>query len=385
MAELIAPPTPLYLRELLAQWEQHARQLTGDAPLMDQAGAAAARVALEMAGQRRGRITIVAGAGNNGGDGLETAACLLRLGIACRVIGLVDASSYKGDAKRAFERFAAASGVLEAATSDFGDAAVLVDAIYGTGLSRPPEGAASDAIRAINAAQDAGVPVLALDLPSGLVSDTGATFGEVVKACRTLTFLGLKPGLLTGAGPDCAGRIQIEPLAPAIDLLTPGFVNGPGAFWQLLARRKLDSNKGSFGTLAVIGGAHGTVGAALLASRASLYTGAGKVFVQTLGDTSLVVDLLHPELMLRAKVDLEHVDAVVIGPGLGETADAHQVLSHVIESRLPVVFDADALNLIAKDPSLQQATAPAPGAKHHHAASARGIKAAPGRPKESAG
>ena len=355
MAKSKPDPTPLYLKLVLANWERHVRELEEPVPLMDQAGAAAAKLALQLAGQRRGRIVVVVGAGNNGGDGLETARCLLDQGIPCRTVGVIDPDSYKGDAKRAFDRFTSAGGVLEPLATGLEDAALLVDAIYGTGLSRPPEGAAKAAIAAINTASSSGVPVLALDLPSGLASDTGSTFGEVVRATCTLTFLGMKPGLFTGHGPDCVGHLKLEPLQPDINLPTPGFVSAPAAFKGLLSGRKRDSNKGSFGTLAVIGGARGTVGAALLASRASLYTGAGKVFVDTLGDISLVVDLLHPELMLRQKFDPEHIDAVVIGPGLGDSADAKQVLFRVIEAPLPAVFDADALNLISTDQALQQA------------------------------
>jgi hydroxyethylthiazole kinase-like uncharacterized protein yjeF len=360
MAEAIhTTSNAIYLREVLSDWEKQTRQRSGQVALMDQAGAAAARVALAMAGQRRGKIMVVAGAGNNAGDGLEAARCLLQQGIACRVVGLVAPNAYQGDAARALQRFSALGGIVEQASASLtslNQASVIIDAIYGTGLSRAPEGIAKTAIAAINAAAQNAIPVLALDLPSGLVSDTGATLGDVVKATRTLTFLGLKPGLLTGAGPDCAGDIALEALEPSIDLPTPGFVSAPVAFKELLQRRKRDSNKGSFGTLAVIGGAKGTAGAALLSARASLYAGAGKVFVEQLGE-SLGVDPMHPELMLRTRIDLEHVDAVVIGPGLGESNQARRVLRSVIGSALPAVFDADALNLISKDRILQKAMA----------------------------
>jgi hydroxyethylthiazole kinase-like uncharacterized protein yjeF len=347
----------IFLQNTLAEWEHQARTRASRAPLMDQAGAALAALALQMAKQSAAPILVVAGGGNNGGDGLEAAAVLLAQGMACRVYAVEPGKAYRGDALRALEHLRAAGGLLEPLPAELGQAALIIDAIYGTGLNRAPSGAGEHAIELINRAKQEGTPVLAVDLPSGLVSDSGHAPGAVVKASATISFLGAKPALYTGAGTDCCGTVSIVPLEPHIDLSTPGFLNGPAAFGALLNARHNNSNKGSFGTLAVIGGAQGTVGAALLASRAALHTGAGKVFVETLGDDSLKVDLLHPELMIRTRVDLEHVDAVVIGPGLGDSSQALEVLRHVVASALPALFDADALNLMSKHADLAAAFA----------------------------
>jgi hydroxyethylthiazole kinase-like uncharacterized protein yjeF len=230
---------------------------------------------------------------------------------------------------------------------------LVVDALFGSGLNRAPSGAASQAIDAINQARARGTPVLALDLPSGLVCDTGKAFVPCVRASRTLTFLGPKPGLYTADGPDHCGIIQVCPLVPRIDRAPAGWLTHPRAFADLLRARPKASHKGSFGTLAVIGGAPGTFGAALLAARAALYLGAGKVLVETLGDGSMGVDLLHPELMLRPHIDFDQVQAAVIGPGLGTSDAARDRLAEALNAPRSLVLDADALNLLSQHSALE--------------------------------
>jgi hydroxyethylthiazole kinase-like uncharacterized protein yjeF len=344
---------PLYLRDTLSRWEHQVAALAPGTPLMDQAGALAARLALQLAQQNGKPIVVVAGCGNNGGDGLELAACLLQQGVACQVFAVDLACRYKGDAARALKRLEDAGGALALLPEDLGFAGLIVDAIYGTGLNRAPEGAAASAIARINHAARLCIPVLALDVPSGLVCDTGATPGAAVTASATITFLGAKAGLYTALGTELSGVIHQAPLTPAITLPADGWISGPQAFASLLKARPNDSNKGSFGTIGVMGGASGTVGAVLLAGRAALHLGAGKVLVQIMGDSSVVVDLLHPELMIRKSIELKQLDAIVIGPGLGDSQAALKLLYEVVGSPHRTVFDADALNLFSRHTDLK--------------------------------
>ena len=344
---------PLYLRDTLGRWERQVAARDSGAALMDQAGAAAARLALQLAPESAKPIVVVAGTGNNAGDGMELAACLLQQGVACQVYCVDAGTVFKGDAARALERLQNAGGHLAALPAQLTSAGLIVDAIYGTGLNRAPEGGARLAIDAINQAGRHGVAVLALDVPSGLVCDTGATPGVAVKASATITFLGAKAGLYTAAGSDLSGVIHEAPLSPAIELPPDGSLNGPDLFKSLLGARHSDSNKGSFGTIGVMGGASGTVGAVLLAGRAALYSGAGKVLVQIMGDASVVVDFVHPELMIRKNIDLKELDAVVIGPGLGHSETALSLLHEVVSCQHRTIFDADALNLFSSHADLK--------------------------------
>jgi hydroxyethylthiazole kinase-like uncharacterized protein yjeF len=344
---------PIYLRDTLSRWEHQAAALAPGHPLMDQAGATAAQLALQLAQHNGKPIVVVAGSGNNGGDGLELAASLLQQGLACQVFRVDATKLPHGDAARALQRLEAAGGALLPLPEQLGFAGLIVDAIFGTGLNRAPEGLAKQAIERINQAAREGVPVLALDVPSGLVCDTGAAPGAAVRASATITFLGAKAGLYTAAGTALSGDIHHAALTPAITLPADGWLNHPDGFASLLKARDSDSNKGSFGTIGVMGGASGTVGAVLLAGRAALYAGAGKVLVQIMGDSSVVVDFLHPELMIRKNIEFEQVSAIVIGPGLGDSPAALQLLHQVVSSDRPCVFDADALNLFSSHADLK--------------------------------
>jgi ADP-dependent NAD(P)H-hydrate dehydratase / NAD(P)H-hydrate epimerase len=346
-------PVPVYLHDTLIAWETHAVGMKLVSPLMEQAGSAAAKLATTLALEQGGLFRIVAGPGNNGGDGFVVARLLHQLGVPCEVLTLSDAPPAPADARRAWQSAKEAGVRIIPFHAALSDSALIVDGIYGAGLSRPAEGIARTAIEAINAARTRGVPVLALDVPSGVIADSGRVLQPAVRASATITFLGAKPGLYTGQGPDYCGRIVVAPLAPEIDLATPGFLNGPATFGALLRPRQKDSNKGTFGTIAVIGGASGSVGAALLSSRAALYTGAGKVLVQTLSEPPVTLDLVHPELMMQASINLEHASVVVIGPGLGQSDIAKAALERAIACPLPAVIDADALNLLSLNETLK--------------------------------
>jgi hydroxyethylthiazole kinase-like uncharacterized protein yjeF len=199
-----------------------------------------------------------------------------------------------------------------------------------------------------------GAPVLALDVPSGLHSDTGRVMGCAVHATHTVTFIALKPGLLTLDGPDHCGEIHVR----ALDLdsgplrSATGRLLGAGILPDALKPRARNSHKGDYGSAGIIGGDQGMVGAALLAARAALKLGTGRVYVGLLAKDAPLLDTAQPELMIRNAdevLKLEHLTCLAVGPGLGTLPDAAFYLGWALESPLPVVLDADALNLVAMD------------------------------------
>lgn len=312
--------------------------------LMQRAGLATARLALALAPHARSHW-IACGPGNNGGDGLEAAMHLQQWGKQPRVTWLGSPQSAPADAQASYARARAAGVQFLDAPPPTCDA--CIDALLGTGATRAAEGRLADWIHHINALD---VPVLAVDLPSGLNADTGSVTGPAVHAHHTLSLLTLKPGLYTAEGRDLAGQVWLDdlgadsPAAPAQATLA----GAPPALARWHA-----SHKGSYGDVAVFGGAPGMGGAALLAASAALHSGAGRVFVALLDGGSLPVDASQPELMFRAPDALEPgALTVVMGCG-GGTAVAAQ-LPRVLSSADRVVIDADALNAIANDSQLAQ-------------------------------
>ena len=291
-------------------------------PLMERAGRAAADLAMELLGGRRARILVCAGPGNNGGDARAMARLLAARGVAVTL-------------------------VTPGAAVPAGDYGLVVDGLFGIGLTRPVTGPNAELIERINAFPG---PVLALDVPSGLDGDTGRVMGVAVRATHTLSFIGGKPGLYTLDGPDHCGEVRIDDLGLRLDAF-PGALLGAADFGRHLQPRRRNSHKGSYGSLAVIGGAAGMTGAALLAARAGLKLGAGRVFAGLL--QPLAVDPLQPELMLRTPEDaLAQATAIVIGPGLGASDAAVEILRRCIGADCPLLLDADALNLVAAHPVL---------------------------------
>jgi hydroxyethylthiazole kinase-like uncharacterized protein yjeF len=236
---------------------------------------------------------------------------------------------------------------------------LIVDALFGLGLTRPITGEYANWINAINRARASGTPVLALDLPSGLQADTGIALGDngglAVRASHTLAFIGSSIGLHTADGCDAAGHISVADLG--LDL--QGFahtaqINAPQHFAIALQARASNSHKGDYGNACIIGGAAGMVGAALLAGRAALHMGAGRVFVGLLDAAAPAVDMLQPELMLKSAANIRFFgNARAIGPGLGQSTEARGCLqfSHV-QAPGPLILDADALNLLAVHPEI---------------------------------
>ncbi|MEO7008801.1 MAG: NAD(P)H-hydrate epimerase, partial [Caldimonas sp.] len=335
--------------------------------LMQRAGSAVARLALALAPHAR-RVWVAAGPGNNGGDGLETALCLRQLGKDAGVRLHGDVTSMPPDAKAALARAQQAGVAIDAASDRLERCDLAIDALLGIGASRPPQGRLAETIRRLNALD---CPVLSIDVPSGLDADTGQPHGaECVIAQHTLTLLGLKPGLFTAAGRDHAGSVWLDRLgiehadAPADAVLV-----GSGSADLEHALRRHAVNKGSFGDVAVVGGATSMIGAALLAARAAHAAGAGRVHVALLAANERAPDHdpVRPELMFRAAwcdapAEVLAAATVVCGCGGGDAVRA--VLPRLISLAGRLVLDADALNAIAADPGLQSALRTRAGRGH---------------------
>jgi hydroxyethylthiazole kinase-like uncharacterized protein yjeF len=330
----------------------------GDFPLMERAGAAAAGQARLLAPRTADPVAIFAGPGNNGGDAFVVARHLREWSYPVSVVFDADPSRLPPDARKAHGRYVAAGGATVTAPPALSECSLIVDGLFGIGLARPLTGTYAEWIAAINRSD---CRVLALDIPTGLDADSGVAQRPAVQATHTATFIALKPGLLTGDGVDFAGRVMLHDLGidPQRDDVECGsYVDWPFARQWLRTRRR-NSHKGSFGTLGILGGAHGMTGAPLLAGRAALCAGAGKViigFASDPGDPRLPVDPAAPELMLRSADELFRADltALVVGPGLSQSRHAFDLLARAISRPLPLILDADALNLIALEPALGQ-------------------------------
>lgn len=324
--------------------------------LMRRAGEAAFAALVERWPDAR-RVAVVCGTGNNGGDGFVIADLAARAGLSVAVEIVGARERIAGDARRAYDDLCAVH-VAPVDTAPLEQADVIVDALFGTGLTRAPVDAHADAIMRVNAA---GRPVLAVDVPSGLDASRGHAPGAVVEAALTVSFIGLKQGLLTGDGPGCTGALRfagldvpdaayaaVAPTARRADTATLAARLGP---------RPRTAHKGHHGHVLVIGGAPGYGGAARLCAEAAARAGAGLVSVATHPGHAASVTRDRPEIMCHAVADaaalrplLARASVVALGPGLGTGAWSRALLSAARESRLPAVWDADALNLLADDP-----------------------------------
>ncbi len=326
-------------------------------PLMERAGRAAAQDAVRLIMDRPGPILVACGPGNNGGDGFVMARQLAQAGREVLVAFCGAADRLPAEAAKACADYLAAGGTI---VSDLPAApangwALVVDALFGIGLGRPIEGHYASWIQTLNAQP---CPRMALDVPSGLDADTGQPLGATFRATHTTTFIALKPGLLTNDGPDHCGEISVQRIdidAPA--WLPPrGHAVAPSLFHPQLQPRPRNTHKGVYGDAGILGGSAGMVGAALLAGRAALWLGTGRVYVGLLDDNGPAVDFAHPELMLRRAHALPaRLSALAAGPGLGTEAASASLLASAIERALPLLLDADALNLCSADATLRQA------------------------------
>ena len=317
--------------------------------LMERAGQAAAVWAQELLGERRGCVLVLAGPGNNGGDGFVLARELLAHDVPVVLACQARPDKLSPDARVARQRWLDAGGQIVA---DFVGTqwALAVDALFGIGLSRPVDGLYAEWIARLNAL---ACPVLALDIPAGLDADSGVCKGPVVRASHTASFIAHKPGLLTLDGPDHAGVLRLFDLdLPA--LAEAGRLITPALFAGRLQPRRRNVHKGNFGAAGIIGGATGMQGAALLAARAALHLGPGKVFLGLLDVAGEGVDALQPEIMWRHPGDLHLLaNALAIGPGLGQGDAAAMQLRRALGFAGPLLIDADGINLLVAEPALQ--------------------------------
>jgi hydroxyethylthiazole kinase-like uncharacterized protein yjeF len=351
-------PEAVYTAAQVRELDRYAIESLGipGYTLMSRAGAAAFRV-LRDAWPRARKIVVVCGPGNNGGDGYVVARLARAAGLDVSAVSVPDPQRLAGDARRAYDDFIAAGGSVASWHESVLDGAdVVVDALFGTGLSRPLEGAVAAIVTAINSN---GVPVLALDIPSGLHSDTGVVLGAAIRAARTVTFIGLKLGFYLGAGPDYVGRLAFDALDVPCDALAHLPVAArrisEAEIPRVLPRRPRTAHKGLNGDVVIVGGGIGMAGAARLAGEAALRSGAGRVFVATRPENVAAIVGARPELMchgVRTAEELARLlaraDVLAVGPGLGQDEWSRAMLEAVLSSDRPTVIDADGLNLLAQ-------------------------------------
>ncbi|MCL2161676.1 MAG: NAD(P)H-hydrate dehydratase [Betaproteobacteria bacterium] len=348
--------TPVYPVRGILEIERQC--LPGAQPsLMERAGRAAAEDAARLIASRSGPVLIVCGPGNNGGDGFVLARELRRSGRETIVVFAGDSNRLPRDAAHAHAEFLRAGGetLADLPAMPEGGWALVVDALFGIGLQRPIEGRIREWIDILDTLP---VPRLAIDIPSGLEADTGRVLGTCLSATHTTTFIAFKPGLLTLDGPDHCGEISLQ----RIGIEAAGHVPPVGhrvdtcLFGGRLTPRPRNTHKGVYGDACVLGGASGMLGAALLAARAALCLGAGRVYACLLDPAAPGIDPGQPELMLRPADRMpERPAAIAAGPGLGTGEEAERLLQTVIPRDIPLLLDADALNLISLRPALSDA------------------------------
>ena len=361
MQEVSRPTANLALHgpEASRRIEQLAQVELPPHALMRRAGLAVARLALALAPHAR-TVWIAAGPGNNGGDGLEAAITLLRAGKEVRVTLVGEPARLPADASDALARAQAAGvPIVGDGPPALTPQDLAIDALLGLGASRAPQGRLAELVALMNTLP---CPALAVDLPSGLDGLTGQPLGGAcVRAAHTLSLLSLKPGLFTGHGRDLAGDVWFDDLGVDGSAAPPdAWLTGATEADAVRVRRGHAQHKGSFGNVAVVGGAPGMTGAALLAARAAHAAGAGRVFVSLLeperAGQDMALDAARPELMFRrawwqAAPDVLAAATVVCGCGGGDAVRGAMPRLLSLVPRL--VLDADALNAIAADPALQ--------------------------------
>ena len=356
---------PLYRAEQLREFDRRAIQEHGipGYTLMTRA-ATAALGELRAQWPRAQRIVVVCGAGNNAGDGYVLARLARATGLEATVLWLREPHELQGDAQTAWtDADAAGVGMQRFTASGLQDADIVVDAVLGIGLERPLSDEWAAAVAAINTA---AAPVLALDVPSGLQADTGAVPGVAVRAALTVSFIAPKLGLFTGAGADHVGQVR----SANLDLPASVFDGTAPAAWQidaaflrtLLPPRRRTCHKGDFGHVLVVGGRPGLSGAARLAAEAAARSGAGWVSVATHPAHANTINTGRSELMCHAVNSAEALEpllaratVVAVGPGLGRDRWAETLLAELWDSPVPLILDADALNLLAQAPRRREA------------------------------
>jgi len=347
-----------------------------DGVLMERAGLVAFRL-LRFCWPRARKLLVVAGPGNNGGDGFVVARLAIALGYKVKVLTTVALDHYKGDAGKALKRLqqslqeslqATGSKILHSVqaldndTSYNGRADVIVDAMFGIGLDRQPDG---DYLALINWMNDQHSPVLAIDIPSGLHADTGSIFEQAVQASATISFIGLKTGLVTGRGPQVCGQLYFDDLdlpQAVYENIRPVAKTVSIGNLPPLPEMQMDTHKARQGHVLVLGGDKSMAGAAAMAGEAAYRCGAGMVRV-ICHEVSLTQVSFRPEIMVTGTNDKTPVtknhfnkaNALVIGPGLGQRPWGLSLFSKALDQEsMPMVVDADGLRWLAANPQHRQ-------------------------------
>ncbi len=351
---------PVFSRQQIRELESSAIEQHGfkSYDLMQRAGKAAFMFIREHYPEAK-RILLIAGGGNNAGDGYILARLIHNADIECYTMPVVPITELHGDAMRAQNDYAIHGGRDVDYSDTLPECDLIIDALFGTGLTRTVENEFADTINAINRTP---TPVVSLDIPSGLSADTGNPMGPTVSANTTLTFIGLKSGLITGESQNYTGKVGVDTLdlpAAIIDNAEKlGTSISQSLPTQLLPARKQSGYKNLYGHVLVVGANVGYPNAARLAGEAAARTGAGLVSVACHPDNvaaiasgcgSLMVKAIHQPRNLADLIN--KADVILIGPGLGQDKWAQKVFARVIETRKPLVVDADALRLLGNNPS----------------------------------
>lgn len=325
--------------------------------LMERAGAAAFEL-LRSRWPKARFITVLCGTGNNGGDGFVVARLAHQAGLQVRVLLLGDRRKLQGDALASAEQLHQAGCRIEPYVPLDFPTDLIVDGVLGTGLERTVEG---EWAAVLTAANRHPAPLLALDIPSGLHADSGNILGCAVRAEATISFIGLKQGMFTAKGPACCGEVVFADLDLPIEVYREVEAGARLLRWRTFAEglkpRARTLHKGDCGHLLLVGGDAGFSGAIRLAGEAALRSGAGLVSIATRAEHATMIAAQRPELMCHGVEHpralqplLARADAVAIGPGLGLGVWGTQMLRRVLQSDLPLVVDADGLNLLAQEP-----------------------------------
>lgn len=349
---------PVYTIEQVRELDRIAIQEQGiSGYLLMQRAATAVFASIQERYPQARSLCIVCGAGNNAGDGYVLARLAQQAGWQVQVLAVSSPANLQQDAQTAYQDYLKWGGEVTDFTGSLPLADLIVDALFGTGLTRPLQGVWESAIKAINACSQ---PVVAVDLPSGLNGNTGQALGCAVNANLTVTFIGLKQGLLTGQARAYVGELALADLDLPESVLkrvpTQNYTLARDLLKICLPKRARCAHKGQFGHVLLIGGQAGMAGAIRLAGEAALRTGSGRVSLGTDPKHAAWLNLNRPELMVDAiqahevANSLEHKTVVGLGPGLGTTALALAIWSETLNTRLPLVLDADALNLLAQAP-----------------------------------
>jgi len=348
---------PLLEPRELVRVEERARSTIAQS-LMLRAGRATAEVARRMAQDSGAAILVVSGPGNNGGDGWCAAAALRETFHRVVVFDVKGTQPKAQEAREAKADFMRRGGETIREWPRGLRPALVIDGLLGIGLVRDVDADLAQVIAHMN---EAACPVLAIDVPSGLDSATGRVRGVAVVATRTLTFIAGKPGLHTLDGPDHCGLVECDALGceALVAQVAQGALIEPQDVAPWLPRRKRNTHKGTYGSVGIVGGNRGMVGAALLAGRAALLAGAGKVRLGLLSSDAPAADAAQPELMLGTVDDALQMDVLVGGPGAGRSPSAtsvsmfeRTVMPALVASSKPLVLDADGLNTLAFNGSL---------------------------------